>query len=58
MTAVGRIDHKSLCHACKQLKPSSQMIHASGHRLYCSKGCAAKAEWLFAPIPFPRKASS
>jgi hypothetical protein len=46
----------ALCKACRTTKPVTQMIHASGHRLFCSKGCAAKAEWLFTSVPTPRKA--
>lgn len=56
MTAIGRLDRKSLCRACRQLQPSTQMIHAFDHRMYCSKGCVAKAQWLFGPIPTQRKA--
>jgi hypothetical protein len=46
----------ALCQGCRTNKPVQTMIHGSGHRYFCSKGCAAKAEWLFTPIPTPRKA--
>lgn len=56
MTVMGRTERKSLCRACKHMKPHYEMIHAFDHRMYCSKGCVAKAQWLFGPIPTQRKA--
>lgn len=54
MTPVGRIERKSLCKGCRQMKPAAQMIHAFGTQLFCSKGCVAKARWSM--LPAPRKA--
>lgn len=45
-----------LCHGCRTLKPCKQMIHPAGEKLYCSQGCAAKAQWVFSAIPLPRSA--
>lgn len=43
-----------LCGSCRQMKPGQSMIHEYRGKLYCSKGCAAKAAWLIDNIPLPR----
>lgn len=47
-------EYKALCHGCHQMKPAHTMVHAYGNRLYCSKGCVAKAAWIFDNVPLPR----
>lgn len=51
MIAVGKIERRSLCPGCRQLKPSTEMHHEHAGRNYCSAGCLAKARWQMLPAP-------
>lgn len=50
-------ERKSLCRACKQMRPAKTLHHEHNGRMYCSQGCAAKAAWIFSAIPRQRQAS-
>lgn len=50
-------ERRSLCRACKQMRPARAMHHEHNGRMYCSHGCATKAAWLFSAIPTQRAAS-
>lgn len=42
---------KTLCKACRVMRPAQDFHWMHGAGVYCSQGCATKAQWLFLPVP-------